>query len=142
MSVDHTKVIFYSGFPAYLNREVKEATISVDGTSMSPSTAYSWETSVELEDASNFATMAVEINDSVGFSPATVTAMRWAQYPASQVVWGELDTDPNNTGVLELFYANKIEGNTVTFQLFTSHSFSSNASFVPFDVNVRYATFV
>lgn len=141
MSVDHTKLVYYSGYNAYKNVDVKTATISVTGGTIGPSTSVFFSTTVDVEPDTKYAYVLMQANDLDG--SLVPQALEWRQFPANCIVRTTLTLDPDLLGFFELFPQMVVNssGTQVTFRLFAINTSASNIALTPIDVGVQYATF-
>lgn len=137
--VDHTKVVYYSGFNAYKNLNVYDATISVIGDTIAAGATKAFSTVITVPEVSNYATIQIQANESVGTPPRTPSTLRWQQYPAAKIISIALGTDPDGSGTLDCFFYMKLNGDEVTFTVQATNPSGSSISLVPTDIGVRYA---
>lgn len=137
--VDHTKVVYYSGFNSFKNIGVYDAVVSVDGSSIASGAVKTWSTSINVEPNSDFATIQVQANEQQGFGPGTPTPLRWQSYPATRYISLELNTDPDNNGTLYADIIVFINATQVTFTINLFNGTGSTVSCVPIDVGFKYA---
>lgn len=140
MSVDHTRVAFYSGFNAFKNVNVYETSIEVTGVTIPGESLQHFSTTIETEGESTFTTLSIEANEPIDLTPPRTPApLRWQPFPSSGLVNVALDTDPNGDGSLDLVFSVVVQPNQVTFRLTLSNPYIDPVSFVPTSVGVEYA---
>lgn len=139
MSVDHTKVVYYSGFSAYKNVNVYETTIEVDGSNIASGTAKSFTRTITVPEDSNYATIQIQANYSEGSPPTTPGPLTWQDFPAAKLLHLELDTDPDSNGTWQCYFFMRIDGSQVTFGINAFNGSGSDFDFVPISIGVRYA---
>lgn len=141
MSVDHTKVVYYSGFNAYKNEGVFDTTVEVTSVSIAAGAYQEFTRTITVDSDSDYVTVAIQANESTGFGPATPTALRWQQYPAAQVVSVALSTDPSGAGQHDCYFSIKKNGTQVTFVLSAFNPYGGAMAFTATSVGVRYVIY-
>jgi hypothetical protein len=139
MSVDHTQVVFYSGFPAYQNINVYTTTIEVSSVPIASGDVEFFDTVINVEPNSTFVTMAIQANETTGSGPYPPTALRWQTYPSSDKVFIALGTDPDGAGSTYAVFTPIVNDDQVTLRLTAGNPFSGNMAFTPISVGVQYA---
>lgn len=138
MSVDHTKVVFYSGFNAYKNLGVFESTIEVTDVSVLSDTVQTWSTTIDTGVTGNYATASVQTSDGVGL-PTVVGPLYWRSYPAANTISLDLTTDPDGYGAIGGLIDMRVNGTEVTFTIAVYNFGLNTVAFTPVSVGVRYA---
>lgn len=138
-SVDPTKVVYYSGFSSYKNVGVYELEIATDGVSIGAGLVRTFTSTINVSENSNYATIQIQANESVGSPPRTPSALRWQQYPAAKIVSIALNTDPYGAGTLDCFFFMELDGDEVSFSIQAVNSYDQPISLVPTNIGVRYA---
>lgn len=141
MSVDHTKVVYYSGYSAYKNVNVFETTIPVIGTTILTGAYHEFTRTITVDEDADFGTIMVKTNESVGSPPRTPSALRWQMYPAANIISLDLNTDPDGNGTLDCSLIVRITGSSVTFAVALFNPSVSSISFTPIEIPVRYAIY-
>lgn len=141
MSVDPSKIVFYSNYNAYKNVNVYDATISVTGDTISGEAYFEFPTTITVPESSDYITIQIQANESVGSAPRTPSALRWQEYPSALVVSIALVTDPFGDGTLDCSLIVKISGTQVTFAVAGFNPYVDPVSFSPTDIGVRYAIY-
>lgn len=137
--VDYTKVVYYSGYNAYKNLNVYDATISVTSVSIAAGETETFTTTITVPEQSNYATIQVQANESVGSPPRTPSALRWQQYPAAKIVSIAMGTDPYGDGTLDCFFYMKLNGDEVSFTIQATNPYDLPLALTPTTIGVRYA---
>lgn len=138
MSVDHTKVVYYSGFNSYRNLGVFESAIAVTGVSIAADTVQSWSTTIDTGVTGTFVTASVQSADGTGL-PTVTSDLYWRSYPAASTITLDLATDPGGFGAINGTLDMKINGTEVTFIIYVYNFGVSPLALTPVSVGVRYA---
>jgi len=137
VTVDHSKIQYYTGYNAYKNLGVHPGAISVDTTSVSPGATRTWSETITVEPDSKFAFALIEANDvSLLGVPS---ALRWQQFPPANVVYQTLSLDPAGNNYFDLLLDMSVNDDQVTFK---ATAFNPNAgayAFDAIDINFVYA---
>lgn len=137
--VDHTKTVYYSGFNAYKNVGVYDLTITTDSVAFGEGQTRTWTSTITVPEQSNYATIQVQANESVGSPPRTPSTLRWQQYPAAKIISIALNTDPYGDGTLDCFFYMKLNGDQVSFSIQAVNPYDLPVALVPTSIGVRYA---
>jgi hypothetical protein len=138
MSVDHTRVAFYSGYQAFKNLGVYETTIEVDTTAIAPGAVHFWERTITVGQESRFATLSIQANEFNGGGAAT--ALKWQSFPSSEIVYVTLSLDPEGNGNSSMQFSLSFDDDQVTFSLGAYNPYLSNIAFANTTIGVRFAT--
>lgn len=137
--VDHTKVIYFSGFSAYKNINVYSTTVPITNVSIPPGGIVYFERAITVEPGTKFAYVKMQANQWDFINPPT--PLVWRFYPAACIVYRTLSVDPQGNGAFQLLPSIRISGNQVTFRYMAFNPNASAYAFNPIDIGVEYATF-
>lgn len=128
MSIDTSKIQYYTGYNAYKNLGVYPGSIAIDTTSVAPGTVRTWSSTVSVEPNSKFAWASIEANEPDGLN---VTPFRWQSFPSVTAAYQTLSVDPLGNGWFDLLLDIEINNNQVTFR---ANAFNPNAIAYAFNV--------
>lgn len=139
VQVDHSKVVYYSGYNSYKNVNVYDTTIVTDTVAIASGQTRTFVTTITVPEQSNYSTIQVQANESLGSPPRTPSTLRWMQYPAAKTISIALGTDPDGDGTLDCYFYVTFNGNQVSFSIQAVNPSASSIALVATTIGVRYA---
>lgn len=130
MTVDSSKIQYYTGYNTYKNLGVRSASVLVSGV-IAAGTAADYTTTISLEANYKFSTARVRTTDFVGGSP------RWQAFPPS--VYYDVPTSAGPVSSLQVFLALDINGNQLSFKAFAFNPEASDVTFSSTTIDFVYA---
>lgn len=136
MTVDTSKILYYTQYNSYKNLQVHSGTIEVDSTSIANGATHNWDTTISVSSDSKFATCLIQNNRD---NNPTVTALKWASFPSANVVWQTLAVDPDGFNTIDIGVSLIINNDQVTFRATVFNGETGAIELDPISIGFVYA---
>lgn len=136
MSVDSTKILYYTGYNSYKNLQVHEGILSIDSTPIANGATRTWSATVTVSPESKFSSCLIQNNRD---NNPTVTALKWAPFPSANTVWQTLSVDPSGLNTFGAKVYLSINNSQVTFNATAFNDTAAPIAFNSLDIGFVYA---